>query len=140
LHDPEPAGSRRLAKRCPGGLRIAGVSAGHLRRLAAFARQGLGKLGIAARQHLPHRGVVVATGDAFDVEPAVLAALHLVLVVDHARCLCRLARGVADVETFDAQGVRVGDVQVQRLDQRPRAFALRSPPPPAAAPTPVRPP
>jgi hypothetical protein len=33
---------------------------------------------------------------------------------------------VADVETLDAQGVRVGDIQVQRLDQRARALALRA--------------
>ena len=44
----------------------------------AFGAVGqLGQLGVAAHQHLAHRGVVVARRDAVDVEAAVLRALHL---------------------------------------------------------------
>jgi hypothetical protein len=52
--------------------------------------------------------------------------LHLVLLEDHAGGLRRFAGGVADVEALDAQLRRVGDVQVQRFDQRARALLLRA--------------
>jgi hypothetical protein len=85
-----------------------------------------GQLLVAAAQHLAHGGVVVAAGDALDVEAAVLAVLHLVVLVDHAGGLGGLARGVADVEALHAEAVQVLHRQVQRIHHRPGALALRA--------------
>ena len=51
---------------------------------------------------MAHRGIVVAGDDALDVEAPIFAALQAVMVIDHARRLCRLPHRVADVEAFDA--------------------------------------
>src|SRR6185295_10532228 len=89
-------------------------------------RRCLDELGVAARQHLAHRRVVVARSDARDVEAAVLRALHLVALEDDARRLRRLARGVADVEALDPERVQVLDREVERIDERARARLLRA--------------
>src|SRR6516225_4788737 len=89
-------------------------------------RRGLDELGVATRQHLAHRRIVVARRDAGDVEAAVLRALHLVRLEDDARRLRRLARGVADVEAFDPERVHVLDGEVERIDERARTRLLRT--------------
>ena len=58
-------------------------------RLAAARR--LDQLRVAPHQHLAHRRVVVAGGDAVDVVAPVLRALHLVGLEDDARGLGRFA-------------------------------------------------
>jgi hypothetical protein len=55
----------------PGGDSGGDSATGPRHRLGAPAATASAS-GIAARQHLAHRGVVVAAGDAFDVEAAVL--------------------------------------------------------------------
>ena len=48
------------------------------------------------------------------------------MILEHdAGRLCRLARGVADVETFDAEGVEVLGREVERFHQRAGARVLR---------------
>ena len=81
---------------------------------------------VAAREDLAHRGVVVAGRDAGDVVAAVFARLHLVMVIDHARRLRRLAHRVADVEALDAQMREVVHLQAERLGERARAGLLRA--------------
>ena len=91
----------------------------------ALARR-LDQLGVAARQHLAHRRVVVARGDAGDVVAPVLRALHLVRLEDDARRLGRLAGGVADVEALDPERMQVLDLEVERVDQGAGARLLRA--------------
>ena len=81
---------------------------------------------VAARQDLAHRGVVVAGRDAGDVVAAVFARLHLVMVIDHARRLRRLAHRVADVEALDTQLREVVHLQAERFGERARARLLRA--------------
>ena len=97
-----------------------------LRGGAAHFVQGVSDFCVAARERLPHSGVVVAAGDALYVVAAVLAGLHLVrLKYDATRLRC-LACGMADVKTFNAQGIQRLQRQFQRLRQRCGARVLRA--------------
>ena len=92
---------------------------------ARFALR-LSDLAVTPLQHLAHGGVVVTSGDAINVEAAVLAALHLVVLKHHARRLGGFARRMRDVETLNAQEVQIVLRQVQRLRQRAGAGLLRA--------------
>ena len=81
---------------------------------------------VATREDLAHGGIVVAAGDAFDIEAAVIAALHLVMMKDDAGRLGVLSTGVRDVKALNAQLIQVIDRQVQRLGQCARARLLRA--------------
>ena len=52
-----------------------------------------------------------------DLEAAILARGHPVVLVDHAGSLGGLAHGVADVEAFDTQACRVFQRQPQHVKQ-----------------------
>src|SRR5664280_1111159 len=91
----------------------------------ALARR-LDEFGVAARQHLAHRRVIVARRDTGDVVAAVLRTLHLVRLEDNAGALSRLAGRVADVETFDTKRVQILDGDFERLDQGAGARLLRA--------------
>ena len=81
---------------------------------------------VATREHLAHGRIVVAAGDAFNIETAVVAALHLVVMKHHTGRLGAFAAGVRDVKAFDGQLVEILDRQVQHLGQGARARLLRA--------------
>jgi hypothetical protein len=101
-----------------------GASAASPRRRCG-RRHGLGQFGIAPRQHLAHRRVVVAAGDAFDVEAPVLA-LCIWCCSKTTQEACVASPAVWLMSKHSMRRRRVGDVQVQRLDQRARALLLRA--------------
>ena len=87
---------------------------------------GIGHGFVSTGEHLAHGGIVVAAGDAFDVEAAVVAALHFVMMKHHARCLGVLSTSVRDVKAFDGEIVQIVSGQIQRVGQGPGACLLRA--------------
>ena len=107
-------------------IRQCGLGLGQLAG-AAIDQQHVGQYAVffhratePALDRLAHGGVVVAGGDAGNVEAPVLPAHGAAGVEHHARGHRGFAHGVADVEAFDAQIVQVVGRQIERLGQRAR--------------------
>ena len=105
-------------------LSLAAIDQDQVRQPAFAARDRR----VAARQHLAHRGVVVARRRRLRCCSAGIRRSHRVFGEHHARRLCGLARRVADVEALDAQlvGIVLAKLETERVDQRARARLLRT--------------
>ena len=98
-------------------LAFAAVNQHQVGKLGFTQTNGFSQLAVAARQHLAHGGVIVATGDALDVVAAVFTGLHFVVVKHHAGGLRGLASRMRNVKTLDTQAVQVFHCHVQSIYQ-----------------------